>query len=83
MLVSEGIVSGTKSGKSARHGTHGMSSVGILEAGGPKGSRAFNEHEFTYPGLYTCPDGELSPLAYATRARIVMDHDLDYKKCHT
>ena len=58
-----------------RHGTHALTTVAILEAGGPKGSRNEGEHEFTTPGLYTCPDGESAPLAYASRARIVMYHD--------
>ena len=43
-------------------------------------SRNPDEHEFTTPGLYTCPDGELSPLGFATRARIVMYHDLHMKE---
>ena len=52
-----------------------MSLAAILEAGGPKGSRKSGEHEFTTPGLYTCPDGEVAPFDYATRARLIMDHD--------
>ena len=39
----------------------------------PKGSRVEGEREFSTPGLYTCPDGELTPFSYATRSRIVMD----------
>ena len=33
-----------------------------------------SEHEFTTLGLYTCPESELAPFRYATRARIVMEH---------
>ena len=69
--INEGKVSGFK----VRHGTHALTAAAILEAGGPKGSRNADEHEFTTPGLYTCPDGELSPLSYATHARIVMYHE--------
>ena len=56
------------------HGTHAFSVDAVLEAGGPKGSRKEGEHEFTTLGLYTCPDGELSPFSYAARARIGMAH---------
>ena len=73
--LTEGQVTGLK----VRHGTHAFTAAAILEAGGPKGSRNPDEHEFTTPGLYTCPDGELSPLGFATRARIVMYHDLHMK----
>ncbi|MFM7977911.1 MAG: hypothetical protein ACKPKO_01235, partial [Candidatus Fonsibacter sp.] len=68
--VTEQVTSGKTTGNKVRHGTHAFTVAAILEAGGPKGSRKAGEHEFTYPGLYTCPDGELSPLMYATRARI-------------
>ena len=74
--VVESITYGQVTGRKVRHGTHAFTVAAILEAGGPKGSRNPDEHEFTTPGLYTCPDGELSPLSYATRARIVMHHDL-------
>ncbi|MFM7982079.1 MAG: hypothetical protein ACKPKO_22450, partial [Candidatus Fonsibacter sp.] len=47
-----------------------------LEAGGPKGSRKAGEHEFSDLGLYTCLDGELGPMLYGSRARIIMSHDL-------
>ena len=66
---------GKSSGNYVRHGTHPMSVAAVLEAGGPKGSRNKDEHEFTTLGLYTCPDGEVSPLYYANRARIIMDHE--------
>ena len=49
-----------------------------MEAGGPKGSTIAQEHEFTIPGLYTRPDGELSPLSYGTRARIAMQHSEEF-----
>jgi len=75
--VIEQITSGKTSGNKVRHGTHAFTVAAILEAGGPKGSRKAGKHEFTYPGLYTCPDGELSPLLYATRAMIITSHDLD------
>ena len=78
--VIEQINQGRPSGNKVRHGAHALTTVAILEAGGPKGSRTPGEHEFTTPGLYTCPDVELSPLSYATRARIVMHHDLDMPK---
>ena len=74
--VVDGLTDGQVTGRKVRHGTHAFTVAAILEAGGPKGSRNPDEHEFTTPGLYTCPDGELSPLGYATRARIVMHHDL-------
>ena len=73
--VIENKNSGRTSGHYVRHGTHPMSLAAILEAGGPKGSRKSGEHEFTTPGLYTCPDSAVSPFEYATRARIIMDHD--------
>ena len=75
----DGLTDGQVTGRKVRHGTHAFTVAAILEAGGPKGSRNPDEHEFTTPGLYTCPDGELSPLGYATRARIVMHHDLQDK----
>ena len=74
--VVDSLTNGQTTGMKVRHGTHAFTAAAILEAGGPKGSRNPDEHEFTTPGLYTCPDGELSPLSYATRARIVMHHDL-------
>ena len=77
--VVDGLTDGQGTGRKVRHGTHAFTVAAILEAGGPKGSRNPDEHEFTTPGLYTCPDGELSPLGYATRARIVMHHDLQTK----
>ena len=76
----ESLTNGQVTGLKVRHGTHAFTVAAILEAGGPKGSRNPDEHEFTTPGLYTCPDGELSPLGYATRAGIVMYHDLDTKE---
>ena len=60
--VTQGQLSGKLTGRLVRRGTHAMSLAAILEAGGPKGSRQVGEHEFTVPGLYTCPDGELSAL---------------------
>jgi len=77
--VTQGQLSGTMTGRMVRHGTHAMSLAAILEAGGPKGSRQAGEHEFSVPGLYTCPDGELSPLEYGTRARLVMDLSESYE----
>ena len=78
--VVDSLTDGQTTGRKVRHGTHAFTAAAILEAGGPKGSRNPDEHEFTTPGLYTCPDGELSPLGYATRARIVMHHDLNTKE---
>ena len=63
--VVEQLNQGKASGNKVRRGTHPLTTAAILEAGGPKGSRTQGEHEFTTPGLYTCPDGELSPLSYA------------------
>ena len=67
-------ISGDVTGLMVRHGTHILGLAAILEAGGPKGSTVAGEHEFTIPGLYTCPDSMLSPFNYGTRARIVMHH---------
>ncbi|MFM7987013.1 MAG: hypothetical protein ACKPKO_47635, partial [Candidatus Fonsibacter sp.] len=63
----EQISTGRVSGNKVRHGTHAFTVVAILEAGGPKGSRNAGEHEFSDLCLYTCSDGELSPLGYGTR----------------
>ena len=71
--VTQGQLFGKMIGQLVRHGTHAMSLASILDAGGPKGSRIEDEHEFTEPGLYTCPDGELSALDYGTRSRLIMD----------
>ena len=61
-------------GLCVRHGTHALSVAVVLEGGGPKGSIVGGEHEFTTLGLYTCPESELAPFQYGTRARIVMEH---------
>jgi len=70
--VAQGQLSGKMTRQLVCHGTHAMSLASILEAGGPKGSRE-DEHDCAVPGLYTCPDGELSALDYGTRARLIMD----------
>ena len=72
------LVTGKVIGRSARHGTHALSVASALEAAGPKGSTIAKEHEFSIPGLYTCPDGELAPLSCGTRARIVMQHSEEF-----
>ena len=71
--VTQGQLSGKMTGRLVRHGTHAMSLAAILEAGWPKGYRQVGQHELTVPGLYTCPDGEVSALDYGTRARLIMD----------
>ena len=49
-----------------------MSAAGILQAGGPMGSRSpALGHECTAPGVYACPEGEATPFQYATRARML------------
>ena len=58
----------------ARHGAHAMSVAAVLEVGGPKGWSIAAEHECSIPGLFSCPDEELSPFSYGTRARNVMGH---------
>ena len=47
-----------------------MCVAAILESGGPLPSMNEAVHEFSYPGVYTCEESELSPLWHATRARI-------------
>ena len=72
-LVKENKMCGETTDLCVLHGTHALLVAAVLEACGPKGSRVEGEHEFPTLGLYTCPDGELTPFSYATRARIVMD----------
>ena len=56
-------------GRQVRHGTHPMCEAATLEAGGPKPS-CTAVHEFTWQGVYTCEESELTQLWHGTRARI-------------
>ena len=60
---------GMFTGRQVRHGTHPMCVAAILECGGPLPSHT-EVHEYTYPGVYTCEESELTPLWFGTRARI-------------
>ena len=55
------------SGRLVLHGSHVLSVPGVLEVGGPKGSRMPGQ-EFTIVGVYCCPAHETGPFQHATRA---------------
>ena len=58
--IAEQRISGEVTGQMLRHCTHILGLAGSLEAGGPNVSTVDGEHEFSIPGIYTCPDGQLA-----------------------